>query len=189
MTTRTTRLRSRLIAVAAAGIAALVALPMGASAAGADHGARGHHASRGDRVASSRPNSPNHEYNLSLFSHVNLARLGDARHAYKHNHRVHHIAHSWAEHLASTGYLGHNPNLVAEVTRACPHWTTLGENVGVEGGKSPGRLFSAYMHSPPHRANILDKHYTVLGIATVTVTRNGETTQWNVMDFANHCRS
>jgi uncharacterized protein YkwD len=45
------------------------------------------------------------------------------------------------------------------------------------------------MHSPPHRANILDKHYTVLGIATVSVTRNGVTTQWNVMDFANHCGS
>lgn len=178
MSTRT-RFRTRLVAVAAAGLAAFVASPMGASATGAQHHTKA--------KAHVRHESPNHAYNLSLFSHVNVARVNDARHAYKHNHRVHHIAHSWAEHLASTGYLEHNPNLVAQVTRACPNWTTLGENVGVSGGKDATRLFSAYMHSPPHRANILDKHYTVLGIATVSVTRNGETTQWNVMDFANHC--
>ena len=176
MFTRTTRLRSRIVAVAAAGAAVLVAVPMSASATGSDTTTRA--------TASS---SPTHLYNHSLFSHVNVARVSDERNAYRHNHRVHRIAHRWAEHLASTGYLEHNPNLVAEVTRACPHWTTLGENVGVSGGTDAGRLFSAYMHSPPHRANILDKQYTVLGIATVSVTQNGETTQWNVMDFANHC--
>jgi uncharacterized protein YkwD len=176
MFTRTTRFRTRLVAVVAAGLAVFVAVPMGANATGAAH-----------RASQPKSASPNHRYNLSLFSHVNVARLGDARHAYRHNHGVHHIAHHWAKHLASTGYLEHNPNLVAEVTRACPHWTTLGENVGVSGGHNASRLFSAYMHSPPHRANILDKQYTILGIATVSVTRNGVTTQWNVMDFANHC--
>jgi len=175
MSTRTARIRTRLVAVAAAGLAAFVTVPGDASASGAV------------RQASSV--SPNHYYNLSLFSHVNIARTNDSRRAYKHNHRVHRVARHWAEHLAATGYLEHNPNLVAQVTRACPNWTTLGENVGVSGGHDATQLFSAYMHSPPHRANILDKHYTVLGIATVSVTRNGVTTQWNVMDFANHCGS
>jgi uncharacterized protein YkwD len=179
MSTRTARFRTRLVAVAAAGLAALVTVPMNASATGAAQHSRTH--------AQSRTVSPNHYYNLSLFSHVNIARANDARHAFRHNRRVHRVAHRWAAHLAATGYLEHNPNLVAEVTRACPNWTTIGENVGVSGGHNATRLFSAYMHSPPHRANILDKHYTVLGIATVSVTRNGETTQWNVMDFANHC--
>jgi len=178
MTSRKTRSWTRLVAVAATATA-LAAVPMAASAAGAH--------SQMHQVASSRQQSANHAYNKSLFSHVNSARISDARHAYKHNRKVRHIAHRWAKHLAATGVLQHNPNLVAEVTKACPNWTSLGENVGVEGGTSANQLFTAYMNSPEHRANILDPQYTILGIATVSVTQDGQTTQWNVMDFANGC--
>jgi uncharacterized protein YkwD len=43
------------------------------------------------------------------------------------------------------------------------------------------------MHSPEHRANILDKNYRQVGIATVKRVVDGQTTQWDVMDFGNHC--
>lgn len=185
MTSRPTQLRTRLAAVAVVGVTALVTVPTGVAPAWGSGSHR--HASSHHGVAHSRAAVAIKSYDLSLFADVNTARTNNARHSYNHSRRVHRIARGWANHLASTGYLAHNPNLVAQITRACPHWTSLGENVGVEGGTSPAQMFSAYMNSPPHRANILDAHYTILGIATVSVTQDGATTQWNVMDFANHC--
>jgi uncharacterized protein YkwD len=128
-------------------------------------------------------------YDRSLLIDVNSARTRANRHHYAMNTRLRGIALRWAQHLADVGALEHNPNLVREVTKACPHWTSLGENVGEAGGSRPRSLFSAYMHSPEHKANILDRQYTVIGIETVTVARHGVTQQWNVMDFANHCGS
>ena len=40
-------------------------------------------------------------------------------------------------------------------------------------------LFRAYMHSPKHRANILDGHYRFVGIHTER--RHGQ--RWNTLDF------
>jgi uncharacterized protein YkwD len=126
-------------------------------------------------------------YDHTLLQDANSARSGSSVHHYAMNTKLRRVALNWAKHLASQGALEHNPNLVKEVTKACPNWTTLGENVGESAGGHAGTLFSAYMHSPEHKANILDKHYTVVGIETVTVTRGGVKQQWNVMDFANHC--
>jgi uncharacterized protein YkwD len=97
------------------------------------------------------------------------------------------VAHSYAEHLAATRTLTENPDLSAVVSRVCPSWTAIGENSAyVDGGSH--RLMRAYMHSRPHRINILNRHYTEVGIATVRVRRHGTVRQWDVMDFGNHCR-
>jgi uncharacterized protein YkwD len=167
---RRTRTRGAVALVAVGCAAAVTLAPMTASAVGGLHSVKVR------------------RYDTSLLSRVNATRIADSRHRFRMPTKLHSAAHAWAAHLASTGVLEHNPNLVAAVSRACPNWTSIGENVGVEAGTSSRRMFSAYMHSPPHRANILDRDYTVVGIATVSVTRNGRTTQWNVMDFANHCR-
>jgi uncharacterized protein YkwD len=169
MTTPTHRVRSLISAVAVACSTVVALAPLTASATGAVHAVK------------------IRRYDTSLLGRVNEARAADARHAFRMPSNLHAAAHRWAAHLASTGVLEHNPHLVAAVSRACPNWTTMGENVGVQGGTNSRQMFSAYMHSPSHRANILDRHYTVVGIATVSVTRNGRTMQWNVMDFANHC--
>lgn len=126
-------------------------------------------------------------YDHSLLVDVNGARGAVSHHAYTMKAGLRSIALNWAKHLASAGALEHNPNLVKQVTKVCPNWTTLGENVGESSGNNANSLFSAYMHSPEHKANILNSHYTVVGIETYTVIRNGVKQQWNVMDFANHC--
>ncbi len=182
MTTHRARVRGLVTAVAFACAAAVAVAPAGASATTAPH-----YASARISTTAVHGHFRIRAYDHSLLNRVNSARAANARHSYTMIHKLHHVARLWARHLAATGVLEHNPALVADVSRVCPNWTALGENVGVEGGSNAGELFSAYMHSPPHRANILDSSYTVVGIATVTVTWHGQQTQWNVMDFANHC--
>jgi uncharacterized protein YkwD len=126
-------------------------------------------------------------YDHTLLSKSNHARATKSRHHVTMNDGLWKIADHYAKHLSHTDLLVHNPNLGRAVTKACPDWTTYGENIGEAPGSNPSDMFSAYMHSPEHKANILDKHYREIGSATVAITVNGVTTQWNVTDFANGC--
>jgi uncharacterized protein YkwD len=56
-------------------------------------------------------------------------------------------------------------------------WHTWGENVGA--GIDPYGLYKAYMASPDHRANILDKRFDHVGISFVV--RKG--IMWSTMIF------
>jgi uncharacterized protein YkwD len=77
------------------------------------------------------------------------------------------VARAQAARMASRDLLYHNPNLTTDVK----HWRYVGENVGY--GPSAKTVHRAFMHSPPHRANILDRDYTQVGIGSVT--KNGRT--------------
>ena len=67
-------------------------------------------------------------------------------------------ARAWAEEMARTRTLAHNPHLPAQVR---PFYT-VGENVGV--GPDWQTVYAAFMASAPHRANILDDDYASVGI-------------------------
>lgn len=83
------------------------------------------------------------------------------------------IARGWAEEMARTGNLRHNPNLVNAVnTYVTSSWTRLGENVGFAGG--PDQVHNAFMGSAAHRANILGD-YNRVGIGTA---RDGSGRLW-----------
>lgn len=71
------------------------------------------------------------------------------------------VASSWASRMAATGVLRHNPALTSEVR----NWRALGENVGR--GASLRDLADAFWASAEHRDNILDSHFTQVGIAAV----------------------
>jgi uncharacterized protein YkwD len=107
-----------------------------------------------------------------------MARLNSEREA----HGVHaltmradltSIAQGWADHMSQTGRLKHNPNL----TRAVRNWQAVGENVG--DGPTIDDLDKAFWASPPHRANILDRTYTDVGIGCIR--RDGRI--WITVDF------
>ena len=70
-------------------------------------------------------------------------------------------ARAWASELAATQFLRHNPNLPEQVR---PFYT-VGENVGY--GPDWRTVYAAFMASPPHRANILDRRYTSVGVGKV----------------------
>jgi uncharacterized protein YkwD len=136
-------------------------------------------------------------YDKHLLKYVNNARANNGLKPLKQSNRLYKIAHRWAAHLAkSHDNLEHNPKFVLGgplVTRTCPHATAAGENVGAQAQTAPKSLFKLYMDEPYHRANILSPkynsrgtpRYTYVGIATVKASDGSE---WNVMDFANHCR-
>ena len=66
--------------------------------------------------------------------------------------------------------LGHQypgePDLTTRAAQAGSHFSTVSENVAGH-GTTPDDIFQAWMNSPTHRANILDPHLNVAGIAVV----------------------
>ena len=64
--------------------------------------------------------------------------------------------------MAQKNSLYHNPNLEYEVSG----WQVVGENVGM--GGTVDSIHKAFMDSPEHRANILARDYTQIGVGTVT---------------------
>lgn len=61
------------------------------------------------------------------------------------------------------------------------NWRKLGENVGR--GGSIGAVHNAYMRSPGHRANILDRSFNQVGTGAVWGTCNGHRTVFTVHVF------
>lgn len=89
------------------------------------------------------------------------------------------VARDWSDHMARTGRLEHRPDLQRQFNqRVTRSWTKLGENVGV-GGDVAG-LHRAFMESPDHRVNILDRIYNQVGIG---VTRDGGGRMWVTVNF------
>ncbi|MDP9297018.1 MAG: CAP domain-containing protein [Actinomycetota bacterium] len=63
--------------------------------------------------------------------------------------------------MASQGTLFHTANVPHELRHY--HWSTWGENVGMTSG-TLGDLQDAFMKSPVHRENILNRKFTHVGI-------------------------
>lgn len=88
------------------------------------------------------------------------------------------IARGWAQELARSGQLRHNPDLVAQVDAwVTRDWTRLGENVGYSG--TVDQVQAAYMNSTGHRANILGG-YNRVGIGAA---RDGGGRLWTTVVF------
>lgn len=84
------------------------------------------------------------------------------------------VARRWAARMASNDRLEHNPNLSSDVR----NWRAVGENVGQ--GATAAAIHDAFMDSPSHRANILDRDFTEMGIGTI---RGADGTLWVVEVF------
>lgn len=70
-------------------------------------------------------------------------------------------AQSWAQHMADTGTLSHDPALGSAVSG----WTKLGENVGT--GPNVDQIWQAFLRSPGHLDNLLDPAFTHMGVGFV----------------------
>ena len=97
------------------------------------------------------------------------------------------VAHGWSCRLASLHYLAHNPSLGSQLeSHGSYYWTTYGENVGMTASTaSADSLFRAYMNSPAHRANILDRTFRFIGLWT----KGSGGMRWNAMDFVGSAAS
>ena len=85
------------------------------------------------------------------------------------------VARNWSATMAGAGTIWHNPNL----SRQAPsNWTRLGENVGM--GGSVDSLHNAFVSSPSHYQNMVNGHYTSVGVG---VRRSANGTMFVTVDF------
>jgi uncharacterized protein YkwD len=81
------------------------------------------------------------------------------------------VARRWASSMMRSRTMKHNPNFASQVGRSgSPRWTKVSENVGYASACDAKQLFNAYMKSPGHRANILDRKMRFVGIGSVDRT-------------------
>ena len=93
-------------------------------------------------------------------SRANAARAAAGRSAYAVKSDLTTVARRHAARMAAKGAIWHNPNLGSEVSG----WKNVGENVGM--GTDVAPIHNAFMKSTSHRANILDKGFTEVGMGT-----------------------
>jgi hypothetical protein len=72
------------------------------------------------------------------------------------------IARDWSQQMANAGDISHNPSLANLVSL---NWAKLGENVGL--GPTVDQLFTAFVNSPHHYANLVDPSFTHVGVGVV----------------------
>jgi uncharacterized protein YkwD len=142
-------------------------------------------------VSSAAPAKNVRAYDKDMLKYVNQARKTHGLKPLKESARLYSLAEGWAEQMAAHRNLEHDPYAAfgsKEMKHLCPHTTTAGENVGEQGTSNAPQLFALYKSSPSHWANIISTHFTDVGIATVPLPNgDGTSSEWDVMDFANHC--
>lgn len=101
----------------------------------------------------------------SFVAQINAERVRVGRAPFAHRADLAALALQHAQKMAARNSLHHNTNLAAQVS----NWRAVGENVGFGGNARV--LHAAFMNSPAHRANILDKDFTEVGLGVTTDSR------------------
>lgn|GEM_PF-2736824 len=94
---------------------------------------------------------------------INARRADIGRRPLFHTECLHRMAEDWAKEMANSGFR-HRSSL-ADADKYCGNnWTYLGENIGTGEGNSSAQIFTAFMNSPGHKANIENGIYTHVGV-------------------------
>jgi uncharacterized protein YkwD len=88
------------------------------------------------------------------------------------------VTRAYAERLATTRNMVHNPDYARQIGPLLPSWYTMGENIGY--GRDAGELHTAYMNSTGHRANILSTRYQRIAVGCY---RDVNGVAWTVVNF------
>ncbi len=105
---------------------------------------------------------------LALIAATNSDRLSWSLNPLQINPKLTLAAHLAAEDMAKNGYFSHNPTPVLTPW----HWLDLvnynyiyaGQNLA-EGYQTANQINTAWLNSPTHKANLLNKNYNEIGIA------------------------
>jgi uncharacterized protein YkwD len=101
----------------------------------------------------------------TMLAKINHARASHGLKPLRQNAGLTRYARTHARQMAARGYLFHTPNF-----RAICCWSAIGENVGYN--RTVTRMHRAFMHSPGHRANILNPAFRQAGIGIVKINGN-----------------
>jgi uncharacterized protein YkwD len=104
-----------------------------------------------------------------IYAAVNSDRAANGLGPLSANGSLASVAQSWAQQMAASQTMSHNPNVAAQVPAG---WSRVGENVA-HGFASGAATEVGWMNSAGHRANILGD-YTAVGVGWV-VDGNGST--------------
>lgn len=104
-----------------------------------------------------------------IFTLTNQDRVAHGLPALQWNSALARSAEAHAEKMSQEPELSHDypgePGLQERATQAGAHFDVIAENIA--SGWSAGQIENAWMHSPPHRHNILDPKLNALGVAVV----------------------
>ncbi len=95
-------------------------------------------------------------------SRINAYRAANGRSRVVEDYQASRVAQSWTLQMAATRKLAHNPGYRALLTT--PSYRT-GENIGYS--SSEAALFTLFLNSPAHRANMLRPEFNRVGIGQV----------------------
>ncbi|WP_296665036.1 S-layer homology domain-containing protein [Demequina sp.] len=92
------------------------------------------------------------------------------------------VAQNWAEYLAKTRVLKHNPDVSSQIPSG---WSKWGENVAYACGYSnpAAVIMNGWKNSPGHNANMLDSGFKQIGIGVAT---DSSGCTWAVQNFATY---
>lgn len=112
--------------------------------------------------------SPAHAAGLTLRGRMYQATNGSRVHNSVHRVGIHYTMSKLARRhsiaMANKGYIFHTSNPSSFYLKGV-RWSTWGENVGVTGGTIDG-IQDAFMKSPDHRSNILDRRFERVAVGT-----------------------
>ncbi len=92
------------------------------------------------------------------------------------------FARRWTQSMAKHNALDHNPALSTMWSKTnCRDASMLAENIG-KSGTNADELYVAYMHSPEHRANILNPKLLYVGIGS---WQRSDGVVYDTVDFSN----
>ena len=87
------------------------------------------------------------------------------------------VAQPWAKHMAETETMVHQD--LSVVFEKCPGLSRAGENIAY-GYPTAAAVMKAWMNSPGHRSNILNRQFTKIGLG---LARSADGTPYWVQDF------
>lgn len=99
----------------------------------------------------------------AILDRTNALRATEGRPALVRNAQIDAVTAAWAEHMATTGQLQHNPDFFRQIPAG---WRTAGENIAMN-SFDPVALATQWENSPPHRANLVNPAFNQIGIAVV----------------------
>lgn len=122
-----------------------------------------------------------------IFDETNNARVNEGVFKLSYNLSLEKAAIKKAEDMFALGYFDHNSPIGKTpadfVLEAKYEYLTIGENLALGVFKNEKDLVDAWMNSPGHRANILNTHFTEIGISAVKGFYKGEEVYMSVQEF------
>ncbi|MBB2923168.1 CAP domain-containing protein [Cellulomonas cellasea] len=117
-----------------------------------------------------------------IVGRVNQVRAENGLAPLQYRARLGEVAEAWTVSMASTQQLSHNPHVGTQIE---PGWSSWGENVGYAGGypDNAERIFTGWMNSAGHRANILNPRFTSIGVGAALDSRGY---LWSTQNFATY---